>query len=178
MTTTTTAPLTPADVAGLLQAMLATVQAEINALPAAVAGWHPAAGEWCVQETLGHMIESERRGFSGRIRTILSADHPFLPGWNQVAVAAERRDCEQPIGDVLAEFSGLRRASIAQVEALSLADLERAGDHEQVGVLSVRDLLHEWVHHDRNHVRQMLENVQSYAWPYMANAQLFTTAHP
>ena len=174
MTAVSTTPLTPAEVAGLLRATLATVQAEITALPAAVAGWHPAAGEWCIQETLGHMIESERRGFSGRIRTILSADNPRLPGWNQVAVAAERQDCAKPIAAVLAEFADLRRASIAQVEALTGADLARGGEHEQVGYLSVRDLLHEWVHHDANHFRQILANVQGYAWPGMGNAQRFS----
>lgn len=178
MTAITTTPLTPTEVARLLGATLATVEAELAALPATAAGWHPAPGEWCVPETLGHLVESERRGFSGRIRTILSADQPRLPGWNQVAVAAERQDCGKPIAAILEEYAALRRASIAQVAALSPADLGRGGEHEQVGQLSVRDLLHEWVHHDRNHVRQILENVQAYAWPFMANAQLFTTAHP
>ena len=36
------------------------------------------------------------------------------------------------------------------------------------------DLIHEWVHHDRNHVRQVLANVQGYVWPAMGNAQKFS----
>ena len=56
---------------------------------------------------------------------------------------------------------------------LSAADLARGGRH-RVGFLTVRDLLHEWVHHDRNHMRQMLANVQAYAWPHMGNAQRFS----
>ena len=35
------------------------------------------------------------------------------------------------------------------------ADLQRGGHHPQVGYLRVGDLLHEWIHHDRNHIRQM-----------------------
>ena len=48
----------------------------------------------------------------------------------------------------------------------------------KVGFLSVRDLLHEWVHHDRNHIRQMLANVQAFAWPHMGNGQRFFTTTP
>jgi hypothetical protein len=39
----------------------------------------------------------------------------------------------------------------------------------------VRDLLQEWVHHDRNHHRQVLANVQAYAWPAMGNTQKFSS---
>ena len=39
--------------------------------------------------------------------------------------------------------------------------------------VDVADLLHEWVHHDRNHLKQMLSNIQAYVWPHMANAQKF-----
>jgi hypothetical protein len=38
----------------------------------------------------------------------------------------------------------------------------------------VSDLLHEWVHHDRNHFRQLLANVQAAAWPHMGNARRFS----
>ena len=43
-----------------------------------------------------------------------------------------------------------------------------------VGRLTVDDLLHEWVHHDGNHLRQALGNVQAYVWPNMGNARRFT----
>jgi hypothetical protein len=34
--------------------------------------------------------------------------------------------------------------------------------------------MHEWIHHDRNHLRQLLANTQAYVWPSMRNAQLFS----
>jgi hypothetical protein len=42
--------------------------------------------------------------------------------------------------------------------------------------VTVRDLLHEWVFHDRNHLRQILANGQARAWPAMGNARRFS--HP
>ena len=72
------------------------------------------------------------------------------------------------------ELAGLRRESVALVAGLGDADLGRGGRHPKVGLLRVGDLLHEWVHHDRNHLRQMLANIQALAWPHMGNARRFS----
>jgi hypothetical protein len=167
-------PLQPRDVAGLLEAAAATLRAEVTALPVAVLAWHPAAGEWCVKEVLGHLIETERRGFAGRIRIILGEDAPALATWDQVEVARARRDCERDVEALLGEFTALRDASAALVAGLREADLGRGGHHPQVGYLRVGDLLHEWIHHDRNHLRQIHANVQAFVWPAMGNAQRFS----
>ena len=167
------AALAPAQAAALLEASGAAVQAELAAAPEAALAWHPAPGEWCVKETLGHMLEAERRGFNGRIRHILQEQDPALPGWDQQAVARERQDCGRTTLELLREFTDLRADSLRLVTGLQPSDLARGGEHEKVGHLRVADLLHEWVHHDRNHLKQMLTNIQAYVWPNMANAQKF-----
>ena len=85
-------PLAASEIARLLESAAAAIRAEFAALPDDVLGWHPAPGEWCAKEVLGHLIESERRGFA-----------------------------------------------------------------------------------DRNHLRQMLANIQAAAWPHMGNARRFST---
>ena len=171
--TVATRPLEPREVAGLLRSMRAAIAAELTEAPDDVLSWHPAPGEWCAKECLGHLLEAERRGFNGRIRTILAEHEPRLAGWDQQAVARERKDCERSAAGLLAEFEQLRGDSVALVDGLQPADLERGGTHEKVGYLRVRDLLHEWLHHDRNHFRQLQANLQAYVWPSMANAQRF-----
>lgn len=166
--------LAPSEVARLLESAAAAIRAEFSALPDEVLGWHPAPGEWCAKEVLGHLIESERRGFAGRIRLILAGDEPSLEAWDQGAVARARRDCERPASALLAELDALRHDSAALVAGLGDSDLERGGRHPKVGRLRVGDLLHEWVHHDRNHLRQLLANIQAAAWPHMGNARRFT----
>ncbi len=168
------APLTPAEVAPLLPAAVALLRAELAAVPERVLAWHPAPGEWCVKEVLGHLIEAERRGFAGRIRLILSADTPTLERWDPPEVARARGDCGKPAAALLDELAVMREDGASLVGRLIAADLDRAGRHPTVGLLRVRDLLQEWVHHDRNHVRQALANVQAYVWPAMGNAQKFS----
>ena len=169
-------PLSPMEIAALLEAAMATLQAELRALPERLAAWHPAPGEWCVKEVVGHLIEAERRGFAGRIRILLASDRPELEAWSQTAVAKARGDCVQPVAVLLDELARLRRDSATLVRGLGEVELERSGRHPKVGVLRVHDLLQEWVHHDRNHIRQALANVQAYVWPAMGNSQKFSEA--
>jgi hypothetical protein len=71
------------------------------------------------------------------------------------------------------EFMGVRHDSITLVRSLRPADLDKSIAHPKAGQLRVRDLLHEWVHHDRNHTRQLLAIAQQRAWPHMGNSQKF-----
>jgi hypothetical protein len=167
--------LTAREAAALLRAASEAIKTEMSELPPAILTHHPAPGEWCVQDVLGHLIEAERRGFAGRIRILLNEDDPALQTWDQVEVARRRHDCARDGKALLDEFMRLRAESVTLVAGLRPADLLRSGRHPKVGPLRVDDLLHEWIHHDRNHLRQILANVQSYVWPHMGNAQRFTT---
>ncbi len=147
----------------------------LTSLPAAVATWHPAKGEWCANECAGHVIEAEKRGFAGRIRIILGADDPDLPGWDRTSIAHARNDCARQPSELATELSTQRAESVAMIRSLTADKLARGGNHADVGRLTVNELLHEWVHHDGNHLRQAFANVQAYVWADMGNAQRFTT---
>ena len=168
------APLTPLEAARLLGATVPILNAELRSLPEAVLRWRPAPGEWCILEALGHLIEAEERGFAGRIRQFLAEDDPVCITWDPPAVARGRRDCEGDPAALLADFVARREASVALVAGLDETDLDRGGRHPEVGRLRVGELLHEWVHHDGNHLRQILANVQAYVWPAMGNSQRFS----
>lgn len=166
--------LAPGETVGLLEGALVSLRAEVAAAPPSLMDWHPAPGEWCVKEVIGHLIEAEQRGFSGRIRIILGTADPQLQTWDQNAVARERRDCARDVHDLLHTLTGLREEGVAMVRRLRPDELSRGGHHPTVGYLRVNDLLHEWVHHDRNHLKQILANVQSFVWPHMGNTQKFS----
>jgi hypothetical protein len=165
--------LSPREIAAALASMSVVVRTELATLPPAVVDFHPGPNEWCVKEALGHIMEAEKRGFAGRIRTILAEEEPDLEGWDPVDVEQQRDDCSRDLRELLDEFEQMRAESVELVQSLSMPDLVRGGMHPDVGYLRVNDLLHEWLFHDRNHVRQMLANVQSYVYPLMGNSQGF-----
>lgn len=168
------AALTLAQGAALLRAGLVTMQALVQNAPAALLTWQPAPGEWCILEVIGHLVETEERGFGGRIRALVAEGRPQFSGWDPDAVAAARADATRDPVEILAEFTSRREANITMLADLSPDILARGGDHPQVGELTGRDLLQEWIYHDGNHLRQMFANVQAYTWPHMGNAQRFS----
>jgi hypothetical protein len=171
-----TEPVATQRIAALLAASATTVAAELDAL-GPEGGWRPGPGEWSANECVGHLIEAEVRGFSGRIRQILGApaDAPAtLDRWDPPAVAEARQDHLRSGVDLAEEFVVVRATGIAFVRGLQPADLDRYGIHPEVGPLRVGELLGEWVHHDRNHIRQLLEVTQHRVWDQMGNARRFS----
>ena len=170
------APFTTTEIVALLTAAMDAIRGEYSRLPSPVLTFRPGPDEWCILEVLGHLIEAEQRGFAGRIRLILAQDGRALDRWDPEQVARDRRDRERDPSMLLGEFVRLREVSFQLVERLRESDLARRGEHPVVGTLTVNDILHEWVHHDRNHIAQMMANVQACAWPHMGHAQRFSGA--
>ena len=170
-----TEPLTTAQIAQLLAVTVPVLQTEVAALPGALTRFQPAPGEWSINEVIGHLIETEERGFAGRISRMLAQDSYVCQPWDPDQVARDRRDNEKSTDSLLAELAELRSESILFVCSLTSEQLTCTALHPVVGPLSVNDLLHEWVFHDRNHRKQILTVVQSWVWPAMGNTQRFTT---
>ena len=70
-------------------------------------------------EVVGHLIETEERGFAGRIRTILAEERPQFTTWDPSSVARERQDERRDPAELLAEFIRRRTAGVAIVETLT-----------------------------------------------------------
>ena len=168
---TATSELTTAQVAEYLEATCALIETELEALGDDSA-WHFDPKEWCANEVVGHLVEAEKRGFSGRVREILAGKEK-TSSWDQEAVAKKRNDCARMGQSLWMEFMGVRNDSITLVRSLKPGDLGKGIEHPQVGRLTVRDLLHEWISHDRNHTRQLLQIGQERVWPHMGNSQKF-----
>lgn len=164
----------PDEVGDLLDSSGHAFASTLDAVTPEVASWRPAPGEWCINEVVGHVIEAEKMGFAGRIRLILGAEEPNLPPWDIPGMVKRRNDCHRDPKELKEELLAQRRESVQLVRSLRPEQISRGGLHPEVGRLTVDELLHEWVHHDGNHLRQALANVQAYVWPHMGNARRFS----
>jgi hypothetical protein len=165
--------LTPRQIAALLDASRTAVVAELTAL-GTHGGERLIDGEWCANEVVGHLIEAERRGFAGRVRAMILTDRPRLETWVQTAVAAARHDDEREPAALLVELNALRDDSLTLLGSLDAAVLARVGVHPQVGDVTVEEIIHEWVHHDREHLAQLVALTQRLVWAGMGNARRFS----
>jgi len=160
-------------ITALLQATPQTLRNELSMLDNDVLLWRATPEEWCINECIGHLIETDKNGFAGRIQQILSEDHPQLIAWDIAGTVAQRRDYERDGFELLDELEAKRQENTQIITQLTPDQLARSGIHPNVGELQVVDLIFEWVHHDRNHVKQIMTNIQNYIWPDLGNAQRF-----
>ncbi|HET7042612.1 MAG TPA: DinB family protein, partial [Gemmatimonadales bacterium] len=111
---------------------------------------------WSAYDIVGHLIHGERTDWIARTEHILAhgAAIPFPPFDRE---AMFRESAGRPLETLLAEFAGLRAASLARLDALGLgtADLARPGLHPALGPVTLRQLLATWVVHDLGHLAQI-----------------------
>ena len=96
----------------------------------------PAPGEWPIVEVVAHLADTEERALE-RVRRMLREDDPFLPAYDQAALATERRYLEMQLDAELERFASLRADHIAELERLDDLQWRRMGRHEEQGPMSV-----------------------------------------
>jgi len=74
---------------------------------------------------------------------------------------------------LLEEFSAVRLESVAFLRKLAQSELGRVGVHPKIGYIRVVELLHEWIYHDLNHIKQISTNIQRFLWSDLGNIQRF-----
>jgi uncharacterized damage-inducible protein DinB len=141
------------------RAILSTTTARWQTLLSVVApdllDRHPAPGAWSVIDCLCHLLDTERLAFPVRIKAILAGqDFPaFDP--DQEGSQAE----EAPVQTLFEEFARLRAENLALISALSLEDLPKTARHAELGIVTLEQLLNEWVAHDLSHTVQAEESL-------------------
>lgn len=102
------------------------------------AGWRrrPAEGEWAVVEVVAHLADSDERA-AARVRRMLAEDDPTLPGYDQDALARERRYIEMNPDEALDRFERGRSEHVALLEGLDDAGWRRPGLHSEQGPMDV-----------------------------------------
>jgi hypothetical protein len=131
----------------------------LTSLPAAKLTTPHKAGEWTVQEVLGHIIDTERI-FSYRALRIARNDQTELPGFEQADYVPYSGANARTLDDLLAEFASVRAASLSLFNSFDDAAWERAG-RASGHPLTVRAAVYIVAGHARYHLRSIQENYGS-----------------
>ena len=139
----------------ILERTPASLTALLNGLPDTWLTATEGEGTWSPYDVIGHLIHGERTDWIPRARHILAGDkRPFEP-FDRTAQFTESKG--KPIGQLLSNFAELRRENIATLTGLNLTaiDLERIGQHPDLGEVTLSQLLATWVVHDLDHIAQI-----------------------
>jgi hypothetical protein len=120
-----------------------------QSLPEDLLNRKPAPLEWSAVECLKHIVDTERV-LQFRLKCFLEgADFPnFDPDSQGTKPEAHSA------ADLASELGSLRRQSLQSIAALVETDLDRRVRHEELGSVTLREMLNEWAAHDLNHTVQ------------------------
>ena len=122
-----------------------------GAVPAELLARPAAPGEWSALDCLQHLVDAERIVFPVRVRHLLAGeDFPNFDPDSQ----GSKPDVNLSAAALAQSFALMRSESLALVATLTVADLERRSRHEELGIVSMSELLHEWAGHDLMHTVQ------------------------
>jgi uncharacterized damage-inducible protein DinB len=120
-------------------------------LPAELLSQPPARGGWSALECLQHIVDTERV-FQFRLQAFLEGRDSF-PAFDPDRQGSQLTSPASP-GDLAAEFSRLRGESAQALAKITADDLNRKARHQELGVVTLAEMVHEWAAHDLNHTVQ------------------------
>lgn len=122
-----------------------------SALPAELFQRKPAPKEWSAYDCLRHIVDTERSVFPARVGYLLrGVDFPaYDPDGEKDAPAGAASPAE-----LAAEFERLRAGSLVLLSKVAEGDLKRAARHQELGTVTLGEMLHEWAGHDLMHTVQ------------------------
>ncbi|MFP5265278.1 MAG: DinB family protein [Blastocatellia bacterium] len=115
----------------------------------------PSQKTWSVVEHICHLRDIEREGYKVRIAKMLNEDHPFLTDLDGDKLAEERGYINQDFKAALKDFIDTRAINLSAIRDLSPDQLSRSGEFENVGQLTLMELLIKMREHDSGHIKEL-----------------------
>jgi hypothetical protein len=161
----------------ILRRTPATLRSVVEMATSEQLDWRPSAERWSISMVLAHLANAEVHGFQQRFTAMMEADRPPLPSYDQMALF--RGGATFDGRAELSRFETARVRTLAQLEALPDGAGDRGGQHEEIGFLTVAQLLNEFAYHDIGHVRQVLELFRAHVlYPEMGAYQSYYKINP
>jgi len=161
------------DVMAILASTPEKLKREIASMSLQEMKTRPAANKWSVQEVLAHMDDIEEIGMRARVAAMIETDNPILPSIDQEKRAEEMKYNRINPLKSLAGLARQRQANVKWLNRLRPAQQKRRGTHQEVGVISVEELVTEWALHDLGHIKQILEIKRYMLYPRIGNMRAF-----
>ena len=111
----------------------------------------PAPIEWSAYDCLRHIVDTERSVFPARVGYLLRGED--FPAYHPGEEAKEPAENPTPF-ELAREFIRLRAESIALLSKIEAGDLRRAARHQELGMVTFGEMIHQWAGHDLMHTVQ------------------------
>jgi len=137
-----------------LRALPSQIEELVQGLSEDALCWRPSPSEWSIKEVCCHLRDFSEIG-GERIHHMLSEDDPFLPSYDQEALARERDYQNESMPLVLTALRAFSGGLAYLLENLSEEEWQRTGRHEERGPISIAQHAQLLADHAREHLEQI-----------------------
>jgi hypothetical protein len=118
--------------------------------------WKHAENEWCLLEIVCHLYDEEREDFRQRVRQTLENPGSPPPPIDPENWVHQRKYIEKDYQEMLDSFLLERSKSIEWLKGLQNPQWDNNYRHPELGALSAKYFLTNWLAHDILHFRQII----------------------
>ena len=141
----------------VLQRTPATLNSLLHNLPGEWVFPNEGPDTWSPFDVVGHLIHGEETDWIPRAKIILAdgENRSFEP-FDRFAMFEKSKG--QSLGELLDTFERLRGENLRQLEQMKLTPelLSKRGNHPELGIVTLSELLATWVVHDLGHIAQIV----------------------
>ncbi len=134
----------------------AVFESLLRELPEGLYQWRPEPGKWCLLEIISHLCDEEREDFRARLSSVLSDPSQKLSPIDPEGWVSSRSYMENDFPEKVEEFLAERQESLHWLKSLEKPAWDNTYQHPQLGEMSARLFLVNWLAHDYLHIRQIL----------------------
>jgi len=128
----------------------------LNGVSENIFRWKESPGKWCLLEIACHLYDEESQDFRTRLFSVLRDPEKAFPPINPIGWVSKRKYIEQDFDNKLADFLSERDNSIKLLKGLTSPKWDNTFQHPQIGPMSAKMILSNWLAHDYLHIRQII----------------------
>jgi hypothetical protein len=146
--------MTRQQITDALRALPRQIEEMVQGLSEDALRWRPSPQEWSIKEVCCHLRDFAEFGGTC-IRQMIEEDDPFLPSYDQEALARERDYQNESMPLMLTAIRAFWGGLAYLLENLSEEEWQRTGRHEERGPISIGEYGQLLADHAHEHLEQI-----------------------
>lgn len=119
--------------------------------------WKPDKDKWCLLEIVCHLIDEEIEDFRYRVKHTLTTPDQPAPPIDPVGWPTSKKYFEQDFKTSVSRFLEERDLSINWLRSIKNGNWTNEYKHPQIGNITAKQFLANWLAHDYLHIRQIMK---------------------
>ncbi len=124
--------------------------------------WRESPERWTLLEIICHLIDEEREDFRQRVQTTLESPGSLPPPIDPQGWIESRSYNDQDYDEKVEMFIAERSKSVQWLKSLNRPNWLNSYNHPQLGKMTSKAFLLNWLAHDYHHIRQINRLLYSY----------------